>query len=273
MNILKNTNSNLDELVFENRNKAYGAYTLRRDYPSNLKRSFFITFFTPLAIVIFSVVYNHLHGDVLPVSPNEKANIFGDSIIITVVDLPDKKQQEDIEEALKDAVKDGDNGNYEIKKNRDVRNVLQTDTFVRRTVEDPIANTGNAGAIGLPTAGVGSPSGDGNAENQDSEEETFIGDAEQMPEFNGDLYEYLGSEIHYPKVALDNNVQGKVMVSFVIDKEGKVKNAEILRGIGFGCDEEALRVIENMPSWSAGMQNKRKVNVKMIIPIVFNVTE
>ncbi|MES2656187.1 MAG: energy transducer TonB [Bacteroidota bacterium] len=268
MNILNQPNNNLDELVFENRNKAYGAYVLRKEYPSNLKRSFLITFITPVAIILFSLIYNQLHGDVVPISPFDKDNQ-GDTVIVIEVVMPAKKQKEQIEEMYKPkAIKNADNGNYQVRRNTEVRTIL-SDSFVRSTLlDEPIGNpTGPTSAI---TTGGRSLAGN----NEGNEDGNFMeGGVEQMPEFNGDLYEYLGEEINYPPVALQNNVQGKVLVSFVVDKDGKVKDATVLKGIGFGCDEEAIRVIKSMPDWSAGMQNKRKVSVRMIIPIMFQVTD
>ena len=92
-----------------------------------------------------------------------------------------------------------------------------------------------------------------------------------MPEFNGDLYDYLAKEIKYPKSALENGVQGKVTLSFIINKNGEVSDVEVLGKVGFGCDEEAMRVIKEMPKWKAGEQNNRKVAVKLVLPIMFEV--
>ncbi len=265
MNILNQPNNNLDELVFENRNKAYGAYVLRKEYPSNLKRSFLITFLTPVAIILFSVIYNELHGDVVKVNPVDEANK-GDTVIVIV--MPTKEEKKQIEETYKPkALKNADNGNYRVRRDAEARTV-PSDSFVRSTlIDEPIGNPSGPSSA-LPTGGKSLA---GN--NEGNEEETFIDGVEHMPEFNGDLYEYLGEEINYPPVALQNNIQGKVLVSFVVDKEGKVKDATVLKGIGFGCDEEAIRVIKSMPDWTAGMQNKRKVPVRMIIPIMFQVTD
>lgn len=266
MNILNQPNNNLDELVFENRNKAYGAYVLRKEYPSNLKRSFLITFLTPVAIILFSLIYNQLHGDVAPISPFDKDNK-GDTVIIIEVVMPAKKDKEQIEEIYKPkATQNADNGNYHVRRDAEARTIL-SDSFVRSTLLDEPIGGPTGPSSSLPTGGKSLAGNEGN------EDGTFMEGVEQMPEFNGDLYEYLGEEINYPPVALQNNVQGKVLVSFVVDKDGKVKDATVLKGIGFGCDEEAIRVIKSMPDWNAGMQNKRKVSVRMIIPIMFQVTD
>ena len=95
---------------------------------------------------------------------------------------------------------------------------------------------------------------------------------ERQPEPEGGLkafYQYLSKNLRYPKSARQNQVEGKVFVQFVIDKEGKINQVKILKGIGYGCDEEAIRVLENAPKWIPGMQNGRKVKVRMSLPIVF----
>jgi protein TonB len=95
---------------------------------------------------------------------------------------------------------------------------------------------------------------------------------EEMPTFPGGeekLFEYLRKNIKFPPVARENGIQGRVFVTFVVDKDGKVKEVKVLRGIGGGCDEEALRVIRSMPDWKAGKQNGRPVQVQYNLPVNF----
>jgi protein TonB len=95
---------------------------------------------------------------------------------------------------------------------------------------------------------------------------------EEMPTFVGGesaRIKFLSENLVYPQMAKENNVQGTIYVSFVIDSKGHITNVRLLRGIGAGCDEEALRVISLMPDWNAGRQNGRSVNVSFNMPIVF----
>lgn len=99
---------------------------------------------------------------------------------------------------------------------------------------------------------------------------------EENPEFEGGmpaLYQYLSQNIHYPKEARENHIQGKVFVSFVIEKDGTVSNAKVLRKIGGGCDEEALRVVQAMPKWKPGRQQGKPVRVQFNLPINFQLNE
>jgi len=64
-------------------------------------------------------------------------------------------------------------------------------------------------------------------------------------------------------------IEGRVFVQFVVDKDGSITNVEVLKGIGGGCDEEAVRVVKNAPKWNPGKQRGRPVRVKMVLPITF----
>lgn len=95
---------------------------------------------------------------------------------------------------------------------------------------------------------------------------------EVQPEFPGGmeaLYKYLAENIHYPEQAKADKVEGRVYVRFVIEADGSVNNAEVLRGIGGGCDEEALRVVNAMPKWTPGKQRGEVVRVHFNLPIIF----
>jgi len=95
---------------------------------------------------------------------------------------------------------------------------------------------------------------------------------ENQPEFPGGIeamFKYLGENIKYPEAAAKANVSGKVFVNFVITTEGEIKDITILKGIGFGADTEAVRVVKNMPRWKPGMQSGKAVNVRYNLPIAF----
>ncbi len=95
---------------------------------------------------------------------------------------------------------------------------------------------------------------------------------ESMPEYPGGvekLAEYLANNIKYPQLARETGTQGKVFVNFVVEPNGDVSNVKVLRGIGGGCDEEAVRVIKNMPNWKPGKQRGKAVRVSYMVPVNF----
>lgn len=98
---------------------------------------------------------------------------------------------------------------------------------------------------------------------------------DKQPEFPGGIkqfYEYLSKSIKYPKMAQENNIQGKVFLSFIVEKNGFLTDVKITRGLGSGCDEEALRVIGESPSWNPGLQNGNPIRVKYNINVNFNLS-
>jgi protein TonB len=96
--------------------------------------------------------------------------------------------------------------------------------------------------------------------------------SEIMPQFPGGvpaLYRYLKNHVQYPVSAKEMGYQGTVYLSFVVEKDGSISNVVILRSVGGGCDEEAIRVVKSMPDWSPGTQMGRPVRVIYNLPIKF----
>ncbi|GGN10447.1 hypothetical protein GCM10010967_52890 [Dyadobacter beijingensis] len=99
---------------------------------------------------------------------------------------------------------------------------------------------------------------------------------EQQPEYPGGneaMYHFLARNIKYPSSASRADVSGKVFVNFVVTTDGDIQDVKVLKGIGFGCDEEAVRVISDFPKWTPGRQNGKAVNVKYTVPIMFQLAE
>lgn len=120
---------------------------------------------------------------------------------------------------------------------------------------------------------------------RDSSEPTnqklFDGDSvytevEIFPEFEGGMtgfYQYLGDHLSYPKQARKLGVEGKVFVQFIVSKTGDVVDVQIVKGIGSGCDEEAMRAVNHSPKWSAGRVKGKPVHVRLVVPIIFNLRD
>lgn len=95
---------------------------------------------------------------------------------------------------------------------------------------------------------------------------------ESMPEFPGGagkMMEFIARNIKYPPMARESGIQGRVFVNFVVEHDGSVSNVRVLRGIGGGCDEEAIRVVEAMPKWTPGRQRGKAVRVSFNLPVRF----
>ena len=95
---------------------------------------------------------------------------------------------------------------------------------------------------------------------------------EEQPQPNGGMkafYDYVGQNLKYPTRASRMGIEGRVFVEFIVEKDGSLTDIKVARGIGGGCDEEAVRVIESSPKWNPGKQRGRPVRVRMVIPIYF----
>jgi len=99
---------------------------------------------------------------------------------------------------------------------------------------------------------------------------------EKQPEFPGgtqEMYRFLGRNIKYPTAATRANISGRVFLSFIVTTTGKIQDVKVLKGIGFGCDEEAIRVVSAFPKWKPAIQNGQVVNVKYNLPINFQIED
>lgn len=102
--------------------------------------------------------------------------------------------------------------------------------------------------------------------------DSIIEISETLPEFPGgenEMYAYLAKSLTYPTNAQDNNIQGRVYLTFIVEIDGSISHIKCLRGIGGGCDKEAIRAVKAMPKWTAGIQKGKKVRVRYNLPIVF----
>ena len=119
--------------------------------------------------------------------------------------------------------------------------------------------------------GKGDPYSDykGDGDENFGDEETIFIKAEFMPVFNGDLGKWLSRNLKYPARAQESGVQGKVYIEFIVEKDGSITDAKVLRTVHPDLDREALRVVNSMPKWKPGMQRDKAVRVKFTIPISF----
>ena len=107
----------------------------------------------------------------------------------------------------------------------------------------------------------------------DGEIFTFV---ERMPQFPGgeaEMYKFLAENIKYPALARQKKTEGKVIARFVVFEDGSVGRAEVIKGVGDGCDEEALSVIMMMPKWTPGYQNGVAVRVYFTLPVVYKLSK
>lgn len=110
---------------------------------------------------------------------------------------------------------------------------------------------------------------------EEAAEEIFVV-VEEQPEFPGGqaaLMKFLSENIRYPVIAQENGIQGRVICSFVVEKDGSITDVQVVRGVDPSLDKEAVRVIQSMPKWKPGKQRGKAVRVRFTLPIVFRLQQ
>jgi len=254
-----------NELVFEGRNKEYGAYMLRKLYNKYVSISATGAIFLFALIVSYPIIAASFFAEEEIVKPNHGGRVIDFKDLTTPpIDKPD------IDVSVTTMPK-----TPTIKYLVPVVMIdeLVTDEYIP-TVEDLI--TKNPGTETVEGNIYGTDIIDGVKEIEISEVEPEIEKpytwVEEMPSFIGgdiELINFLVDNLQYPEIAKRAGVEGKIILTFIVDKSGKIKEVEVLKGIGAGCDEEAMRVINSMPNWNPGKQNGKPVITKINIPVVF----
>lgn len=267
------------DLVFADRNKNYGAYDLRSKSSSIMTRALFIAgglflllAFSPLiyakifpkeiiaetpptVVVVDNVIHQMKKEDPKPEKKPEPAKadpvkiktiaLPSKIVVVDKVDIPEPPSLKEIEKAvISDKTQDG--------------------------VEKPnavITPDSKGTGDGTGTAKDGAGTTDNN--------EYLPSGIDEYPEFTGGAKawtKYMERNLRYPYQAQDANIQGKVFVSFVVEKDGSVTDVKVLRGLGFGCDEEALKVIKKSPLWRPGKNKGIPVRVRYNMAINFQMS-
>ena len=110
------------------------------------------------------------------------------------------------------------------------------------------------------------------AQNKKTSNDKVFEKVEDMPVFPGGeqaMMEFVAKNVQYPKEAMEKEISGRVLVGFIVEKDGSISETEVVKGIGGGCDEEAVRVVKAMPKWKPGKQDGKPVRVHFILPLTF----
>ncbi|MBB6109264.1 energy transducer TonB [Mucilaginibacter lappiensis] len=263
------------DLVFDHRNKEYGAYDLRKNYGRTMSKAIGLSFIAVAALIVASFVFRAKQQEVVKMVP---------------VTLDIKKILPPVEAKLKksDPPKSVDPPAPAVPvKTTAIPTTVRPDNDPRTV--DPPAIDKIEGAIGPANIdgpakgsdnvldqgkGPGGGSGEGTAPTNNNIVD--VGGLEVMPEPVGGAAawaKFLQKNLRFPGVAQDAGVSGRVIMSFVIEKDGSLSNIKVERGAGYGFDEEALRVLKLAKAWKPGIQNNQPVRVRYTIPINFQLSE
>ncbi len=266
------THSDMLSIVFANRNQAYGAYQLRRQYPQSIGRAMAYGF--ALIFLFFAIPYLSSKFVDRTVEVNEATDYEPGPPPDIDPDNPPPPPPP----ALTPPPPTRSTMQY-------VPPVVVRDSEAEDhnapTVEDLVTTNAEVGKTNEKGNDDAPPGLDDNpkeltfveapkAHTEDRVYEMF--DIHKPPGFPGgdaELLKYLAENIKYPPLARENNIQGVVALAFVVDKDGRVREVNILKDIGGGCGKEALRVVASMPKWLPGEANGHPVKVRFTLPMRF----
>ena len=250
------------DIVFESKNKAYGAYEMRQSSSrSHLTALLVIVGLAALLAVLPALVRNTTTE---PEGNTSSGSLGGDNKV-TDVNIPVKDLIELPPPPVKATVQ------Y-------MAPVMATSTDLNETnrlrpQDELLGSTIEISFATVEGVGVVIEDGSMGAINAIVEERStpyrFVEEQPQFPGGDAELFKYIGDNLKYPAISIENGVQGRVVVQFVVNKDGYVSDVEIIQGLDAACNKEAIRVVQSMPKWIAGKQNGVPVNVYFTLPIVY----
>lgn len=261
------------DIIFANRNKSYGAYQLRRDYPRYLGRAMVFG----LLLIALMFAFPYILSAVRDLVPKEKpVDVVAElgpppdidpnnpppppppppptpppptrstvKFVPPVIKKDVEVQEEEVKTIEELIDKKEDIGNEDKKGNDEAAPAIEENPSELQVIEEPKV----------------------------VEEKTYeMFDIQKPPSFPGgeaELMKFLNKNIEYPALAKENNIQGVAVLTFVVNKDGSVSDVAIVKEIGGGCGKEAVRVVKMMPKWSAGEANGHPVKVRFTLPVRF----
>ena len=269
------------DLVFEGKNKDFGAYVIRTESPKRHNKA---VLWTIIGAIIFGLLaFGFVKANqyleerrlaaqgeqeevlidmsqeaeepepenerVEPEKPILKEEVLQSVKVTELAIVEDEKVKKEDEIKTQDELKEtetafGQKDNKEGTEDRNVTKTLKDEVVVEKKEEKP----------------------------KEEKKEEIFRSVEQMPQFPGGeaaLMKYLQSHINYPPMAAENNVQGRVVVQFVVDKTGKVGEVKVVRSVDKDLDKEAVRVCKSLPKFTPGRQNGQAVSVWYTLPVTF----
>ena len=259
-----------NDIIFQARNRSYGAFDLRQNYRPNLTRALGIGVGLFMMGLTAPTLYGHFF----------KADRLDDrfvSVQTNLVKLPDPPATPSVplppvEETA--AVNTVRNVPPVVMPEADVveDNLPPTTDQLKNATSgtETAESTGDPEIIATPETST--PTIIERAIEIEPKNEAPFTTVEQQPEYPGGLdalRTFLSANLKYPRVATAAGVSGRIYISFIVNTDGTLTDIQVLKGIGFGCDEEAVRVVQKMPRWHPGKQSGRAVRVKYNLPISF----
>lgn len=261
------------DLVFEGRNQAYGAYQLRKNTGKRNLMSLAVMALVAIIIAVAVGVNKFIEANkpkVAVTTDVEISKLAEKKEAKVEKKTPVKMEEQKVVEKVKSSVKFTA---PVIKKDEDVTpadEMKSQDELAKSTTAigsfDVKGNDEIGGEVLKAKEVIAQP------EPPKEEEQKVFDVVEQMPTFPGGpnaLFEYLSKNIKYPAIAEENGVQGRVIVTFVVERDGSITDVKVAKSVDPALDKEAQRVVRSMPHWIPGKQNGSAVRVKYTVPVTF----
>ena len=267
------------DLIFEGKNKDFGAYKLRQGSESRHNKAFFYVLIGLVAVCL--LIFGYMKYEAYKTQKAEeeaKAKLEQQQKLAQMEAEKEEEKEEEVEQIEIEEVKpeapqlatqlmtellltDTPKEDNEIKANADI----QKDNSVMSTFTQAGSDDINLIKEHKKEVVQEKP-------REEKKKEEVFTHVEQMPKFPGgdaELYKFISNNLNYPAMAIENNVQGRVVVQFVVTKDGSIGNVKVVRSVDRDLDNEAIRVCKKLPKFIPGKQNGQPVNVWYTLPVTF----
>lgn len=267
------------DLIFEGKNKDFGAYKLRQGSESRHNKAFFYVLIGLVAVCL--LIFGYMKYEAYKTQKSEeeaKAKLEQQQKLAQMEAEKEEEKEEEVEQIEIEEVKpeapqlatqlmtellltDTPKEDNEIKANEDI----QKDNSVMSTFTQAGSDDINLIKEHKEEVVQEKP-------REEKKKEEVFTHVEQMPKFPGgdaELYKFISNNLNYPAMAIENNVQGRVVVQFVVTKDGSIGNVKVVRSVDRDLDNEAIRVCKKLPKFIPGKQNGQPVNVWYTLPVTF----
>lgn len=267
------------DLIFEGKNKDFGAYKLRQGSESRHNKAFFYVLIGLVAVCL--LIFGYMKYEAYKTQKAEeeaKAKLEQQQKLAQMEAEKEEEKEEEVEQIEIEEVKpeapqlatqlmtellltDTPKEDNEIKANEDI----QKDNSVMSTFTQAGSDDINLIKEHKEEVVQEKP-------REEKKKEEVLTHVEQMPKFPGgdaELYKFISNNLNYPAMAIENNVQGRVVVQFVVTKDGSIGNVKVVRSVDRDLDNEAIRVCKKLPKFIPGKQNGQPVNVWYTLPVTF----
>lgn len=256
----------IDELVFEQRNKTYGAYDLRKSYATFMSRGMLIAML--LCLLLFVVFVIRLKDDNEQIYMYDPVDLPVDMYEPPQLETPKIKGQQEVEVELKTP-------DDESTPTKVVRNEVEIIPSETKNQEPKSTEPEKQTQAGTTSGTKDEGSNDGSSDKGTSSVTStgVVSVPSVMPSYPGGkqaLLKFMKDNVDYPYMAKNLGIEGTVMVQFVVTENGDIADIKVIKPLGAGCDEEAVRVIQLMPKWNPGLLRDKPIKVRFTMPVTFN---